>query len=101
MDTHTAVAGHVYRTYRAESGDVLPTVIASTASPYKFARAVGTAIDPSLDVLSDDALIDRLQELSGTPLPPAILDVRHGEIRHRDTCKQAGMEQIVRGYLNV
>ncbi|MBR5741912.1 MAG: threonine synthase, partial [Firmicutes bacterium] len=45
MDTHTAVAASVYDAYRADTGDETPTVIVSTASPYKFAEAVSRAID--------------------------------------------------------
>ena len=40
LDTHTAVASGVYEKYRKESGDETPVIIASTASPYKFARSV-------------------------------------------------------------
>ena len=39
-DTHTAVAVKVYRDYVAQTGDDLPTVIDSTASPYKFSKSV-------------------------------------------------------------
>ena len=45
MDTHTAVASRVYRKYVAETGDQTKTVIASTASPYKFTRSVMDALD--------------------------------------------------------
>ena len=47
IDTHTAVAAAVYDRYREETGDETPTVIASTASPFKFVRSVMTAIDPA------------------------------------------------------
>ena len=46
MDTHTAVAATVYKAYRKDSKDDRKTVIASTASPYKFAGSVMSAIDP-------------------------------------------------------
>ena len=46
IDTHTAVAAAVYDRYQEETGDRTPAVIASTASPFKFARSVMTAIDP-------------------------------------------------------
>ncbi len=44
IDTHTAVAASVYKKYVTETHDTTPTVIASTASPFKFARSVMTAI---------------------------------------------------------
>ena len=44
IDTHTAVAYSVYLDYRAKTGDETKTLIASTASPYKFAGSVAGAI---------------------------------------------------------
>lgn len=45
IDTHTAVAASVYKKYVAETSDETKTVIASTASPFKFTRSVMDAID--------------------------------------------------------
>ena len=54
MDTHTAVAAVAYDKYKAATGDdKTPTVIASTASPYKFTRSVMDAIDPAYDAEDD------------------------------------------------
>ena len=47
IDTHTAVASYVCREYETRTGDRRPCVIASTASPYKFAKSVLSAINPS------------------------------------------------------
>ena len=44
IDTHTGVASCVYHNYVKETGDTKKTVIASTASPYKFSRSVMEAI---------------------------------------------------------
>ena len=51
-DTHTAVAIAVYEDYKAKTGDERPVVIASTASPYKFAGSVLSAI--TTDASSDE-----------------------------------------------
>ena len=45
IDTHTGVASCVYRNYAKTTGDTKKTVIASTASPYKFSRSVVEAIE--------------------------------------------------------
>ena len=45
LDPHTAVASCAYEKYRSETGDGTKTVIASTASPYKFTRSVMEAVD--------------------------------------------------------
>ncbi len=73
-DTHTAVAVRVYEEYRARTGDETPTVIASTASPFKFCRAVIEALGGTLE--RDD--ISQLAVLSGltgveAPAPLAAL----------------------------
>ena len=80
IDTHTAVAAAVYDAYKAETGDTTPTVIASTASPYKFTRSVMTAIDPAYDSQEDFALVDKLEELSGVKVPQAIEDIRSAPV---------------------
>ena len=60
LDTHTAVAAAVYDKYVAATGDKTPTVIASTASPYKFTRSVMEAIDATYTARSDFELVDEL-----------------------------------------
>ena len=99
VDPHTAVAAAVYDAYRKETGDATPTVIASTASPYKFTRSVMTAIDPSLAKEEDFALVDKLAELSGVKIPQAIEDIRSAPVLHKTVCEIAEMEQVVRDFL--
>ncbi len=54
LDTHTAVAASVYGKYKAETKDEqTTTVIASTASPFKFSRSVMDAIDPKYDTMEE------------------------------------------------
>ncbi|MBR6172334.1 MAG: threonine synthase [Eubacterium sp.] len=100
VDPHTAVAAAVYDGYKKETGDETPTVIASTASPYKFTRSVMTAIDPSLEKEEDFALVDRLEKLSGVKIPQAIEDIRSAPVLHKTVCEIDGMEQVVRGFLS-
>ena len=72
MDTHTAVAACVYKKYINETGDDKVTVIASTASPFKFTRSVMDAIDPKYDALSDFELVDELSKIANVKVPNAI-----------------------------
>ena len=65
IDTHTAVASAVCRKYRKDTGDETKTIIASTASPYKFTRSVMNAIDAGYDAKGDFELVDELSKLSG------------------------------------
>lgn len=101
MDTHTAVAAHVCNTYKAANADAKKTVIASTASPYKFSRSVMTAIDPKYDALEEFALIDELEKLSGVDVPNAIEEIRNAEIRHTRECDVPDMMATVKDILKV
>ena len=82
IDTHTAVAAHVYEQYVAKTGDKTPTVIASTASPYKFTRSVMNAIDTAYDTKTDFELVDELHALSNVKVPQAIEDIRTSPVLH-------------------
>ncbi|MGE4549147.1 MAG: threonine synthase [Intestinibacillus sp.] len=67
-DTHTAVAVRVYEDYRAATGDKTPTVIASTASPFKFCQSVIEALGGT--VTTDGVeLLDQLSGMTGVPAP--------------------------------
>ena len=101
MDTHTAVAACVYDKYVKETGDRTPTVIASTASPYKFTRSVMNAIDKSYDSFSDFELCDKLCELSGVKIPQAIEEIRTAPVRHDIVCDKEQMEAEVKKFLQV
>ncbi|WP_270475551.1 threonine synthase [Coprococcus sp. AF51-11b1] len=101
MDTHTAVAATVYKVYREDSKDDRKTVIASTASPYKFAGSVMSAIDPKYKGQDDFKLIEELQKVSGTELPNAIKEIMNAEIRHNTECDVDQMEQTVKNILGV
>ena len=80
IDTHTGVASAVARTLREASDiDDKPLVIASTASPYKFARNIVRAINPDADYKDTDdlSMIDELETLTDMPEPDAIKDIRN------------------------
>lgn len=101
IDTHTAVAATVYEKYVAETGDKTPTVIASTASPYKFTRSVMNAIDAEYDSKTDFELVDELEKLSGVKVPQAIEDIRSAKVLHDTVCDKEDMLAEVKGFLNI
>jgi threonine synthase len=101
LDTHTAVAYAVYKKYLAETGDETKTVIASTASPYKFTRSVMDAIDPDNKSEDDFELVDALNKLSGVPVPAAIEDIRHADVLHDTVCNKEDMDKEVRKILQI
>lgn len=101
IDTHTAVAAKVYEDYCHNSGDDTVTIIASTASPYKFSRSVLNSIDEKLDSLSDFELIDKLKEISMTEIPAAIEEIRTAPVLHDIVCETEAMQSEVEKYLGI
>ena len=102
LDPHTAVASCAYEKYVADTKDETKTVIASTASPYKFTRSVMEAIDKEkYGSMSDFDLVDELNKISGVDVPNAIEEIRTAPVRHKTVCDAADMEQTVKTFLGV
>ena len=102
MDTHTAVAAVAYDKYKAATGDdKTPTIIASTASPYKFTRSVMDAIDPAYDAEDDFELVDELNKVSKTEIPKAIEEIRTAPVLHDTVCETVAMEDEVKKILGI
>jgi threonine synthase len=99
MDTHTAVAAYVCREYKKNSGDNTKQLIASTASPYKFARSVMTAIDSSYDSMDEFVLIDELEKASRVQVPDAIEEIKNAEILHKAECDVDQMKIMIKEIL--
>ena len=120
LDPHTAVASAVYEKYRKQTGDGTKTLIASTASPYKFPETVLAAIsgtspafapgaapaEPSGTAPSaaseaagqrdESALLEELERLSGIPVPAAVKELSSAKIRHHAVCRPEEMKETVK-----
>ena len=94
-DTHTAVAVQVYRDWRKKTSDDTPTVIASTASPYKFSRTVLAAVAPDVEAQDEFDMVNALRERTGFACPPQLLDLRNKPVRFTAVCKKDEMEKAV------
>ncbi len=102
IDTHTAVAAGVYRKYQADTKDTeTKTVIASTASPFKFTRSVMEAIDSKYAAMTDFDLVDELSKLANVAVPQAIEEIRSAPVLHDTVCEVDEMESVVRKFLNI
>ncbi len=101
MDTHTAVATTVYEKYREASKDELPTVIVSTASPFKFTRSVMEAIEGEIENKSDFELIDKLSEIANVKIPNAIEEIRTADVLHDTVCEKEDMKAEVKKFLGL
>lgn len=101
IDTHTAVAAAVYEKYKAETNDHAKTVIASTASPFKFTRSVMNAIDEKYDKMTDFELVDELSRIANVKVPQAIEDIRTAPVVHDKQCEVDQMQTVVREFLGI
>ena len=101
IDTHTAVASAVYGKYVAETKDHKTTVIASTASPFKFTRSVMDAIDTKYDAMGDFELVDELSRIAKVKVPNAIEEIRTAPVIHNTQCDVDKMKDTVKGFLGI
>ena len=102
LDTHTAVASSVYRKYRKDTDDKTVTVIASTASPFKFTRSVMDAIDSEKYAsMSDFELVDELSKIGNVAIPNAIEEIRTAPVVHDIVCEVEEMPKVVKKFLGI
>ena len=99
-DTHTAVAVKVYLDYKSSTGDDTKTIIASTASPYKFSGSVLSALGKNTES-SEFELVDKLHELSGLPVPSSLAQLKDKEVRFKDVIEKASMADYVYSVLGI
>lgn len=101
IDTHTAVAACVYEKYVKDTKDSTKTVIASTASPFKFTRSVMDAIDSKYDSMSDFELVDELSQIANVKVPNAIEEIRTAPVLHDTVVDVPDMPAAVKNVLGI
>lgn len=102
IDTHTAVAVKGYFDYVARTGDDIPTVIDSTASPYKFSKSVLTAVSGGVTPELDEfAMVDALEEKTATKAPQPIKALQQKPVLHNNVCDKENMSEKVFNLLNL
>ena len=101
IDTHTAVAAKVYKKYKEATGDTTKSVIASTASPFKFTRSVMNAIDSKYDAMGDFELVDELSKIGNVDVPRAIEEIRTAPVLHDTVCEVNEMTNEVKKFLGL
>jgi len=99
IDTHTAVAYKVLGDYRSKSGDATPTVVVSTASPFKFCDSVLRAIGRPCEA-GGVALIDALADAAGCAAPAQLSALRGKSPRFLDSVAPDGMKAAVKAFLS-
>ena len=101
MDTHTAVAANVFREYRERTQDKTKTVLASTASPYKFAKHVLSALDTKYENIEEMETLAFMPEISGVEMPSAVRDILDATILHSCECDVSDMKRTVEKILGI
>ena len=94
MDTHTAVAYKVYEDYKKETGDDRPTLIASTASPFKFSGSVSKAIEMAPEE-NEFINLKNLALKTGLEIPEGLKDLDRKEILHNECIQKDGMVDAI------
>ena len=99
-DTHTAVAVKVYEDYKAATGDETKTIIASTASPYKFSGSVLSAIGQDTDA-EEFELVGKLAEVSGLKVPSSLAALKDKAVRFDKVIAKDDMKDYVYSSLGI
>ena len=93
-DTHTAVGWYVAESYVNQTGDTRPMVVLSTASPYKFPKAVLEAIGG--DLSGDEfTLMERLEAMTQVPAPKNLATLKGKPERHTGVIDKDEMLEFV------
>ena len=100
-DTHTAVAVNVYQQYVSETGDNTPVILASTASPYKFAQSVLTAVTDEKLPEDEFAMVDELSAKTKTAIPAPLAALKNAEVRFTFECEVDEMPKAVLDSLGI
>ncbi len=100
-DTHTAVAVKVYEDYKVKTGDKTKTIIASTASPYKFSSSVLEALGNGDNTLDEFAMVEKLEEICGYEIPQSLAELKDKEVLFKTTIEKGSMKDYVFEVLGV
>ncbi|NMD41909.1 MAG: threonine synthase [Firmicutes bacterium] len=103
LDPHTAVGLAVYEKYRSATGDSSKTIIAATASPFKFAESVVGALLPPDRIAGQNAfqLLPLLAEATGLQIPAPLQDLDLLPPQHRTIIDKDGIRGAVLRYLDL
>jgi len=94
IDPHTAVAFDVLEQYREETGENVPTIVASTASPFKFCASVLPALGVP-DVEQGVAAIGQLSRVTDVKAPEQLACLADKQVRFTDVVEKEHMADKV------
>lgn len=100
MDTHTAVAYVVKNKYVEETKDDKPTLILSTASPFKFPRSICNALDINVEGINDFEVLEKLSQTTGNKVPDSLSVLENSKVLHDEVWDKSEMKNAILSYLN-
>lgn len=101
MDTHTSVAKKVYNDYKNATNDATKTVIVSTASPFKFADSVLSAIKDDITSTNEFEMLKELSEAANAAVPKPLANLESKPVIFTTTCEKEEMYDVVSQMLNL
>ncbi len=101
IDPHTAVGYSVLQKYREDTGDTTPALLASTASPFKFNRAVLEALGRDTSKRDEFSLLHELSALTGQPVPAKLAELEFLPELHRGVCEKQEMADALFQFLGI
>jgi threonine synthase len=101
MDPHSAVGYSVLQKYREEAGDMTPTVLASTASPFKFNRPVLEAIGRDTSNKDEFSLLQELSSIIGHAVPAKLAELKFLPEIHQGVCEKEEMAKVILKFLGI
>ncbi len=101
IDTHTAVAYKVYEKYKKETKDNKVTIIASTASPFKFIKSINEVLNIGDENASDFELINLFSHKLNLKFPKVLKGLEEKEICHKVSCKKDEMKKVIENFLGI
>jgi threonine synthase len=101
LDPHSAVGYSVLQKFRGETGDQSPTILASTASPFKFNRAVLEAIGRNTSHKGEFSLLQELSSITGHAVPEKLAELKLLPEIHQGVCEKEGMAKVILKFLGI
>ncbi len=103
LDTHTAVGVSVYEKYARKTQDHTVTVIAATASPFKFNNSVLEAIKGPQAVRGKDEfrVLEELSQAINQPIHHGLKELEHRPVLHRRVCAKSEIKAQVEDILGI
>ena len=101
IDTHTSVAYTAYEKYKTNHNDKTPTVVVSTASPYKFSRDVLLSLEKNIDNLNEFDILEKLSVETKTNIPLPIKKLKDAKIIHNKNCNKDELKEEIENILKV